>query len=317
MVVKHLFYLAALARERHFGRAAEACHVSQATLSEAIRRLERELGVALVRRGHRFEGLTPEGERALAWAHRILADCDGLRADLAAMRDGVAGRLRLGAIPTSLPVVSRLTQPLRERHPALELSIRSLSSREIERALHEGELDAGLTYLQNEPLCGVRTQPLYAERYVFLAPSDSRWAGGATVRWREAAEAPLCLLSPDMQNRRIVDALFARAGAAPRPAIETNSISTLHAHVRDARLCAVMADTWLRGFEVPAGMSAVPLVEPAVRQEVGVVWLDRDPEPALVRALVALAAELAPALSRRSPTSSGPAARSPARSRGA
>ena len=297
MVLKHLSYLAALARERHFSRAADACHVSQATLSEAIRRLEADLGVPLVRRGHRFQGLTPEGERALEWAHRILADCDGLRDDLAALREGVAGRLRLGAIPTSLPVVSRLTTPLRERHPQLRLAIRSLSSREIERGLHEGDLDAGLTYLENEPLRGVRTLRLYAERYVLLAPSGSRWAAGETVRWRDAAQAPLCLLSDDMQHRRIVDGLFARAGAVPRPAVETNSISTLHAHAREARLCAVMAETWLlHGFEVPDGMSAIPLADPSARQAIGLVWLDRDPEPALVRALVAHAHEAAPAL---------------------
>jgi DNA-binding transcriptional LysR family regulator len=291
MVLKHLVYLAALARERHFGRAAEACHVSQATLSEAIRRLEAELGLPLVERGHRFQGLTPEGERALDWAHRILADTDGMRADLAAMRDGSGGHLRLGAIPTSLPVVSRLTGPLRERHPALRLAIRSLSSREIERGLHEGELDAGLTYLENEPLRGVRQQPLYDERYLFIAPRESRWTAGANVRWRDAATAPLCLLSPDMQHRRIVDALFARGGASPEPAVETNSISTLHAQVRDGGLCAVMADTWLHGFGVPAGMAALPLVEPSARQAVGVVWRDRDPEPALVRALVNAARE--------------------------
>jgi len=292
MVLKHLVYLAALARERHFGRAAQACHVSQATLSEAIRRLEAELGVPLVERGHRYQGLTPEGERALGWAHRILADADGMRADLVAMRDGSGGHLRLGAIPTSLPVVTLLTGPLRERHPALQLAIRSLSSREIERGLHEGELDAGLTYLENEPLRGVRHQPVYDERYLLVAPQQSRWATGASVRWRDAATAPLCLLSPDMQNRRIVDALFARAGASPEAAVETNSISTLHAQVRDGGLCAVMADTWLQGFGVPAGMSALPLVEPSARQSVGVVWRDRDPEPALVRALVGAAREL-------------------------
>ncbi|HET6447997.1 MAG TPA: LysR substrate-binding domain-containing protein [Conexibacter sp.] len=291
MVLKHLTYFVALAREQHFGRAAEACHVSQATLSEAIRRLETELGVPLVRRGHRFQGLTPEGERALDWAHRILADADGMRADLAALRDGVGGRLRLGAIPTSLPLVARLTVPLRERHPAVHVAIRSLSSREIERGLHEGELDVGLTYLENEPLRGVRQQPLYDERYVLVAPAGSRWARSANVRWRDAAGAPLCLLSPDMQNRRIVDALFSRAGAAPDPVVETNSISMLHAQVRDAGLCAVMADAWLHGLGVPAGMTALPLVEPAARQAVGVVWRDRDPEPALVRALVAVTRE--------------------------
>jgi DNA-binding transcriptional LysR family regulator len=313
MVLKHLAYFAALARERHFGRAAEACHVSQATLSEAIRRLETELAVPLVQRGHRFQGLTPEGERALEWAHRILADADGLRADLAVLRDGIGGRLRLGAIPTSLPLISRLTGPLRERHPALQLTIRSLSSRELERGLHDGGLDAGITYLENEPLREVRQQPLYDERYVLVAPRGSRWAEGASVRWRDAATAPLCLLSPDMQHRRIVDGLFARAGVAPRPVVETNSISTLHAQVRDAGLCAVMADAWLHGVGVPDGMAALPLVEPSGRQAVGVVWRDRDPEPALVAALVAVARAARGTLSPRSPTSSAPAARSPAR----
>ncbi|MEX1142796.1 MAG: LysR substrate-binding domain-containing protein [Thermoleophilaceae bacterium] len=289
MILQRLAYLSALARERHFGRAADACHVSQATLSEAIRRLEDELGVQLVKRGHRFEALTAEGEQALQWAHRILADCDGMHADLAVMRGDVSGQLRIGAIPTSLPVVSLLTRPLRDRHPQLRVSIRSLSSREIERGLHGSELEAGLTYLENEPLHEVRSALLYEERYVFLAPSDSEWAAGAEVTWRAAAEAPLCLLSPEMQNRRIVDRAFASAGTTPRPVIETNSISTLHAQVRDARLCAVMADTWLHGFDVPAGMSAIPLTEPRARHAVGVVWRDRDPEPALVRALVTIA----------------------------
>lgn len=302
MVLQHLTYLSALARERHFGRAAEACHVSQATLSAAIRRLEDEFGVPLVHRGHRFQGLTPEGERAVEWARRILADCDGMRADLALTRGGLGGRLRLGAIPTSLPTVPLLTGPLRERHPQLRIAIRSLSSREIERGLEEAELDAGLTYLENEPLRGVRSALLYEERYLLLAPSDSRWAATARVAWADAAQAQLCLLSPDMQNRRIVDGCFAAAGATAAPVLETNSISTLHAHVRDARLCAVIADTWLHAFAVPSGMSAIPL-EPAAPQAVGIVWPDRDPEPALVRALVALAREgLPPAVPAAAPS---------------
>ena len=214
MVIQQLIYLNALARERHFGRAAAACHVSQATLSKAIQRLEDEFRVPLVRRGHQFEELTPEGERAVAWAQRILTDCEGMEADLALMHSGTGGKLRLGAIPTSLPVVPRLTGPLRRRHPDLRFAIRSLSSREIERGLQESELDAGLTYLDNEPLHAVRSKRLYEEGYVFIAPSESRWAESESISWEAAAEAPLCLLSPDMQNRRIVDRNFAEAGRA-------------------------------------------------------------------------------------------------------
>jgi DNA-binding transcriptional LysR family regulator len=90
MLIQHFRDLAAVAREGHFGRAAEACHVTQPTLSDGIRRLEEELGVALVRRGHRYEGLTPEGERTPSWAHRILADTDGMRMDVVAMREGLS-----------------------------------------------------------------------------------------------------------------------------------------------------------------------------------------------------------------------------------
>ncbi len=88
-MIQHLAYLAALAREGHFGRAAASCHVSQPTLSAGIRRLEAEFGVSLVQRGQRFEGLTPEGERVLVWAHQILADVDGMRHEVDAMRNGL------------------------------------------------------------------------------------------------------------------------------------------------------------------------------------------------------------------------------------
>jgi DNA-binding transcriptional LysR family regulator len=289
VLIQNLTYLAAVAREGHFGRAADACHVSQPTLSNGIRRLEDELGMSLVRRGHRFEGLTPEGERILTWVHRILADTDGMRMDVEAMRDGLAGRLRLGVIPTALPVMTLLSGPLLRRHRALDLSIHSLTSREIEQGLHESQLDVGVTYLENEPLHGVRTLPLYDERYVLLTPEDGPHAAAQSVAWSDAAGERLCLLTPDMQNRRIVDGVFAAAGARPSPVVETNSISTLYAHVRAGVLGAVMAHTWLHLFPVPERMRAVPLVEPDVRQAVGLVWLDRRPEPLLPRALIATA----------------------------
>jgi DNA-binding transcriptional LysR family regulator len=290
MVIQQLIYLNALARERHFGRAAAACHVSQATLSKAIQRLEDEFRVPLVRRGHQFEELTPEGERAVAWAQRILTDCEGMEADLALMHTGTGGKLRLGAIPTSLPVVPRLTGPLRRRHPDLRFAIRSLSSREIERGLQESELDTGLTYLENEPLHAVRSKRLYEECYVFIAPNEGRWAEGESISWEAAAEAPLCLLSPEMQNRRIVDRNFAEAGATAQPVVETNSISTLHAHVREGRLCAVLADSWLQAYSVPEGMSLLRL-EPERRQPIGIVWPDGEPTSAMARVLVEAAEE--------------------------
>ena len=290
MDLRHLAYLVALAREGHFGRAARTCGVSQPTLSSGIRRLETELGFPVVRRTHRFEGLTPEGERVLEWARQILADVDGLEAEVEALHGGLSGQLRLGAIPTSLPCVSLLTTPLLRRHPGITVAVYSLNSRQIERGLDEFELELGVTYLDSEPLRGVRTVALYREQYVLLTDADGPFGERNDVSWAEAATLPLCLLSGDMQNRRIVDSIFHEAGAEPRPQVETNSISTLLAHVRDGPWSSVMANAWLHGSEPPPGMRAIPLVGPATTRTIGLVWLDREPEPMLARALLDVAA---------------------------
>ena len=107
--IQQLEYLVALARERHFGRAASACHVSQPTLSVAIRRLEHELDVVIVLRGQRFEGFTAEGQRVVTWAHRILAERNELLADIERMRGGLTVTARIGAIPTSVPASPLVT----------------------------------------------------------------------------------------------------------------------------------------------------------------------------------------------------------------
>jgi DNA-binding transcriptional LysR family regulator len=285
MLMRQLEYLVALAREQHFGRAAAACHVSQPALSTAIRKLEVELGTPLVRRGARYEGLTAEGERVLSWAARILADRDGMHEDLGAITGGLAGRLRLGVIPTALPATARLTVPFCATHPRVTVEILSLSSIEIERRILAFELDAGLTYLDNEPLRHVRTVPVYVERYVLLTPVDGPLGSARSVRWRDAADLPLCLLTGDMQNRRIVDAIFAAAGSSPVPEVETNSVTTLCSHVASGRWSSVLPGAWLDAIGVPSGTVALPLVDPDVTHQVGLVLPARDPEPLLVRAL--------------------------------
>jgi DNA-binding transcriptional LysR family regulator len=131
LFLRQLEYLTALARERHFGRAAEACHVSQPALSAAIRKLEHELGVPLVNRQQRYDDLTPQGRALLPWAEQALASLDGLTAEAARLRQGLTGTLRLGVIPTALSVVSLITGPLLARHPGVRVEVRSLSSIEM------------------------------------------------------------------------------------------------------------------------------------------------------------------------------------------
>jgi DNA-binding transcriptional LysR family regulator len=282
MLLRHLEYLTALARERHFAHAASSCYVSQPALSAGIRKLESEFDVMIVRRGNRFLGFTPEGERIVEWAQRILAERDLLMSDVNAMNTGLTGKLRLGAIPTVLSSLSLLTTPFCQTYPRTRIAVSSQTSIEIQRRLLDYEVDVGITYIDNEPLTGVRTFPLYRERYVLLA---SQGLGERThATWAEAAQLPLCLLTPDMQNRRIVDAAFRAAGTDPEPAIETNSVTALCAHVRDGGWATVMPHAWFHLFGPPEGLQALPLREPEVTYSIGLVTRDHDPESALVRA---------------------------------
>jgi DNA-binding transcriptional LysR family regulator len=156
VVLIQLEYLVSLARERHFGEAAKACNVSQPTLSVAIRRLERTLGVAIVLRGRRFDGFTVDGMRVVTWAHRILAERDELLTDVDRMRGRLTATARIGAIPTSAPASPLLTQRFLAQNPAATIRIDTLSSREIARRLAHFEIDAGLTYLDYETPPGYR-----------------------------------------------------------------------------------------------------------------------------------------------------------------
>jgi DNA-binding transcriptional LysR family regulator len=297
MNIRHLEYFVALARERNHARAAVACHVTQPTLSEAVRQLEHDLSVPLIdRNGQRFRGLTPEGERVLAWAQRILADQDALEQELAEMRQGLTGALRFGIIPAAMPVVPLITNAFSQTHPLVTLKLLSHTSIEIQRGLDEATLEAGVTYLDNEPLRNVRTLPLYREHYMLLTPSGGTFDGLRAVSWRDAAKLPLCLLTRDMQNRRIIDRLFADGGAGqPKVRIETNSVVTLIAHVRSGAWSSVIPHTFLtmlghRGAPL-SGFHAIPLVRPEGSQTVGLVVSERDPLPPLARALLKSARE--------------------------
>jgi DNA-binding transcriptional LysR family regulator len=289
MLLRQLEYLVALARERHFARAAAACYVSQPSLSAAIRKLEQELDVPIVRRGRRYEGLTPEGERVLVWAQRILAERDALRHELSVMRGGLTGTLRFGAIPTAMPVVSLLTTPFCERHQQARVKLESLSSRDLSQKLAEFELDVAMTYLDDDTLGQVRRTPLYEERYLLLTPRDTALAELPVATWAQVAELPLCLLSPQMRNRRIMNGYFTDDGVMATPAIESDTVSGLYSHLSGTHWSTVISHAWLHMFGVPAGLRAIPLKSPALGPRVGLVTAARSPEPVLARALLDVA----------------------------
>ncbi|WAP60153.1 LysR family transcriptional regulator [Streptomyces sp. S465] len=286
MLLRQLEYLVALARARHFARAAQACFVSQPALSEGIRKLEDELGVPLVRRERKFEGLTPEGERVVVWAQRILADRDAMRDDIQALRSGVTGRLRIGTVPTASTAVSVLTQPFCVANPlATVLVYTDLRAEDILRRLQTYELDAALTYRPPSADADFKFVPLYRERYVFLTtrPVDVHPAG---IEWEEAAGYPLCLLHPMMQGRQVLDAVFAELGTKVAPRVETDSIASLFAHVRTGQWASIVSHAWLHVFGIPAGMRVIPLAGPSRTAAVGLLLPPREPVSVLGQALL-------------------------------
>lgn len=280
----------ALFRERHFARAAQSCYVSQPALSEAIRKLEDELDVPLVRRGRKYEGLTPEGERIVLWAQRILADRDALKSEVTALRSGLSGRLRIGAVPTASGAVAQLTGPFCAEHPLVTVEvIADLQAEDILRQLQNFEIDAGVTYLHRDLPESFQVVPLYEERYVLLTNAADSLGPRTGATWAEASRLPLCLLTESMQGRRVLDEVFAEAGLRPSPRVETDSVAALFAHVRTGRWASIVPHTWLHVFGVPHGMRAVPMTEPDRTVPVGLVVSAREPGSVMTRSLTDVA----------------------------
>lgn len=273
-MIQQLEYLLALARERHFGRAAAACHVSQPTLSIAIRKLERELGVVVVLRGRRFEGFTEEGARVVTWAHRIIAERDELLADVERMRGGLSATARLGAVPTAVPAAPLVTSRFLAEHPDASVRVETLSSREISHRLADFEIDAGLTYLDDETPPGTHRIPLYRERYLLVAPEDQPLIQQPVVSWADAARLPLCALTTAMRNRRIIDANMAAAGARFTPVVEADTVGALYAHMTELSAASIVAHPWLHAFGVPPGHAVSPMIDTGPRHAVGFIALE-------------------------------------------
>src|SRR6516164_8011577 len=227
-MIDKLELLLALAKERHFGRAAEACGVTQPTMSTSLKQLEEILGVMLVQRGSRFQAFTPEGERTLDWARRIVGDARAMRQEINSLKDKLSGEIRIAAIPTVLGMVASLTTPFRARHPDVRFRVVSCTSAEVLGLLENLEVDAGLTYIENEPIGQVR----------------------------------LCLLTPDMQNRRIIDRALRSVGAEATPSLTSNSLLVLYTHVKTGRWASVMPAKLAETLGLADRVRSIPIVDP-------------------------------------------------------
>ena len=290
-------YLVALDEHRHFGRAAQACHITQPALSNALRALEAEYGVVIVRRGRTYAGLTHEGERVLATAQRMLRESEVLQQDLRSEEDRPRGNLRMAAVPTAIPILARFAAMLQQRHPGIVPAVLTMSSQELETGLETLSLDLALGYIERMHLRDVKLDawPQSIEHYFLLRraarPAADMLRIGEPVTWAEAASQPLCLLTPDMHNRFIIDQAFRAAGAAVAPAIETNSVLTLVLGVEAGNVCSVLPGAMVAAVRSHRELEALPLVSPDVKTPIGFMTQQGvRPSRALAAALALLQA---------------------------
>ena len=271
--------IAALARHRHFARAAEECGISQPAFSARIRNLESTLGVPMVKRGNRFLGFTPEGEIVLKWARRMILDADGMRQEVQAAKGALTGRLSIGAVPTALTYAATVPAKVHQAHPGLAISLLSMSSSDILRGIEDFTLDAGITYLDDQAISGLKTIPLYDEHYVLLVPPALAPREEGTVTWKEAAQIPLCLLTSNMMNRTIIDEVFGSVGCAPEPMMETNAFVAALTQLGNGSLATIVPERLADTLPIAEGVVRLRLEQPEVSKSIGLVMAEREPQP--------------------------------------
>ena len=286
-MLRQLEYFVQLAREQHFARAAEACGISQPALSEAIRKLEAELGVPLVRRGHSFQGLTAEGQKALLWARRILADHQALLQEVNAVQAGLVGTLRLGTVPAVSSTLVHLTDPFTRAHPGVSLQLEtSLRSTQILARVRDFELDAGIIYASDNAPEGVLVHPLYAEEHVLIAGEELLPAGD--IDWSRALELPLCLLNSSMRGRQVLDEALAAQGLMATARIESDSVLSLLSHVATGHWASIVPRQWLDGLGPLSGITVRTLGHSPITPVICLIVPDSTPMPMMSRALLEL-----------------------------
>ena len=270
-----LRYLVALNEHRHFGRAAQACHITQPALSNALRALEAEFSAVIVKRDRNYVGFTPEGEIILASAQRMLHEHALLQESLRGDALAPQGPLRIGAVPTAVPVAARFAAMLQSRQNGIRPVVLSLSSAELEKGLETLSLDLAMGYIERMDPQGARLIAIeqYTEHYFLLRRAESPQANGLRIghclTWQQAGRFPLCMLTPEMHNRTIVDAALRQAGMQVAPAMETNSILAMALSVVQGQMCGILPGALVGAVRGDGQLEALPLVEPEVRTPIG------------------------------------------------
>ncbi|WP_054463429.1 LysR family transcriptional regulator [Phaeobacter sp. 11ANDIMAR09] len=287
--LRDLQLLTALARHQHFAKAAKDCGMSQPAFSMRIRNLEEKLGVSIVRRGNRFQGLTGEGEMIVRRARGILDDAKALDQEIAASRGEVTGRLMLGVVPTATAFAAQVVNRLHEVHPRVLVHIDVTTSMAIQQRILDGTIDVGVTYSDSVPPGLVTITDLYEESYVLLAPEAMLDQQDESITWQAAADLPLSLLEPGMQNRRILDRIFASLELKPEVMSESSGFMSAIIMAREGAVATILPRALADALGPVDGTRALALksVEESTAQSrpICLASLQRTPELTTVASL--------------------------------
>lgn len=289
MDLRQLRLLVALAEERHFTRAAARAHIAQPALSQQIRRLEGELGLALVERTTRRVEVTPAGHMLVARARRILAEIEAAQAELLALRGMDSGRVNVGTMHTMGPVdVSLVLAIFHERHPAIELAVREDSSEELAEMLREDELDlAFLSVTERVESHGLALHQLVSEELVVVLPVTHRLAARASVRIAELSGEEFISYREGARLRELLVSASRAAGFEPEIKLESNESARIRRLVARGMGVAILpqSDATAPGAEV----AVVALTDPPLSRDITLAWREGRRHPPAVIEFLALA----------------------------
>jgi len=282
VTLTELRYVVAVARERHFGRAAEASFVSQPTLSVAVKKLEEELGVTLFERGPGEVTITPAGQKIVAQAQRVLEEASRIKDLAAAGRDPLAGPLRLGAIYTIGPyLLPKLIPILRKSAPAMQLHIQENFTHRLGEALKNGEVDVILIALPfDEP--GIDTRAVYDEPFFVAVPKGHPWETRKRVTSEELTKESLLLLG---EGHCFRDQVLEFCHTTRTRAIEGGSLETIRQMVASGVGITVLPGTSVTGNASSDLIRILPFGRPTPSRRVGLAWRRSFPRPEAIEAL--------------------------------
>ncbi len=283
MTLTELRYAVALAREKHFGRAADFCFVSQPTLSVAIRKLEEELGVVLFERGPGDLSVTPVGMRVVEQAQRVIEQAAAIKEIASQGRDPLNEPLRLGAIYTIAPyLLPHLVKQLHKRAPKMPLVIEENYTARLLEMLRGGELDVIVVALPVAP-DGLMVQPLYDETFQVAVPAAHAWSERKRISAADLAKQTLLLLGSGHCFRdQVLDACPAldRSRAAPgslQQTVEGSSLETIRYMVASGVGVTVLPSTSINLSEKYGLLRYIPFTRPIPDRRVIMAWRKNYP----------------------------------------